>query len=133
MGHRLKIWATMTSIILLSGMLGFGFSPDAFALSSQGEANGQAKGCQNGTAKNNPHCNGDGSFTDCDTDMSGDIDAVELQVSIGGTVAEAQTLIDDVEDLAILASLDTNDNGDIDTSDELDLLNSLLPPEDRCL
>jgi len=59
MGQRMKIWATMTSIILLSGMLGLGFSPVAFAEHNE-NGNGFAKGCDNkndnGNKENNPHC-----------------------------------------------------------------------------
>ena len=126
MGHRLKISATITSIILLSGMLGFGFSPVAFAEHND-NGKGLAKGCDNGTAKNNPHCNGAGGFTDCDTDGTFGIDKTELVAQIGGNESDAQDLIDAAEALDGGA-----DNGVIDTAGELFWLNSFLSPEDDC-
>ena len=130
MGQKLKIWATMTSIILLSGILGFGFSPDASALSEQGAEKGTANGCEKGVAKNNPHCNGSGGFTDCDTDLSGAIEKAEI-VALGFTSAQADSILANAELLVV--SPDTNMNGKIDTTDELAHLNSFLAPADDCV
>ena len=123
MGQKLKIWATMTSIILLSGILGFGFSPDAFA--GHVDNKGKALGCEKGMAKNNPHCE-DVPPPDplpanvCDTEPDGDIDAVELAAHIPTTVLLAQGVID------AATSVVTNGNDVIDTAPELVELNLLL-------
>jgi len=121
MGQKLKIWATMTSIILLSGMLGFGFSPDALAThNDKGES--KAKGCElkneNGNTENNPHCM-TGIESPCDNiTLDGAIDVQEL-AAIAGSEALALAWITTVEGLG-----GSNVNGVIDTQKELDDLNA---------
>jgi len=124
MGQKLKIWATMTSIILLSGMLGFGFSPDAFAKHDPNKnGNGLANGCDKGTAKNNPHCDGSGgTIADSPCNFNGDavITAQEL-VDTGRAlnIGDANT--------AIITAEGGTGNGIIDTQAELDSLRSTFP------
>jgi len=116
MGQKLKIWATMTSIILLSGMLGFGFSPDAFA--GHVDDKGKSLGCINGVAKNNPHCEEEPSdpLSSCDTDGDGTISAEELAENNPPlTLSEAQALV---------AQHDLDASQSIDTQDEVDSLNT---------
>jgi len=131
MGQRMKIWATMTSIILLSGMLGFGFSPSALAIPEEGE-NGQAKGCtesdpRSRAGEQNPHC--EEIEIDCDSITDdGAIDAEELQAVRGlGTIDDNQDIIDLIEDVV------GNDNGVIDTAAELELLQGFLPGGTICV
>jgi len=130
MGQKLKIWATMTSIILLSGMLGFGFSPDAFAKHDPNKTgNGFANGCDNqGVAKNNPHCEEETGPIDCDTNNDGAIDATELAVVRGGTVPENQTIINNIE-----TGLNVDFSGKIDTVAELAALQGFLPGGTICV
>ena len=137
MGQKLKIWATMTSIILLSGILGFGFSPDAFAKHDPNKTgNGFAEGCSNGTAKNNPHCSPDGPpagiESPCDNSTADNaIDNIELaawvnlQVDPDITEAQAQGIINIIE-----TDLGGGGNGVIDTEAERDALNELIVPQD---
>jgi len=131
MGQKLKIWATMTSIILLSGMLGFGFSPDAFAKHDPNKnGNGFAQGCDNqGVAKNNPHCEEEAGPIDCDSITEDNaIDAEELQAVRGGSIGENQDIIDLIE-----LGVGDNDNDVIDTVDELAALQGFLPGGTICL
>jgi len=122
MGHRLKIWATMTSIILLSGMLGFGFSPDALA--GHVDDKGKALGCINGVAKNNPHCM-TGIDSPCDNITSdGAIDIEELAAKLGISEGEAQTIF-----ALVFVAVD-NGNDVIDTEGELAELNRQISPEE---
>jgi len=121
MGQKLKIWATMTSIILLSGMLGFGFSPDALAThNDKGES--KAKGCElkneNGNTENNPHCVDDtppDPLTNCDLNLDGVIDL--------GEIIAANPPITPVDAAIALAGADGNTNGIIDNQGEVDTLN----------
>jgi len=121
MGQKLKIWATMTSIVLLSGMLGFGFSPDAFAGHT---GNSQAKGCQNSNPENssareqNPHCDGAGGTiqdSPCNPDSDGDITAQEL-------VDTGRAANTDDANTAIVSAEGGTGNGIIDTQAEYDAL-----------
>jgi len=123
MGQKLKIWATMTSIILLSGMLGFGFSPDAFATHNL-KGKGLAEGCNNGVAKNNPHC---GISSPCDLNSDGKITASELVTRFGVSLGQAQTDIGFAEILAGTAV----PNGEIETIAELNNLKG-IPPYNVC-
>ena len=122
----------MTSIILLSGMLGFGFSPSALAIPEQGE-NGQAKGCtesdpRSKAGEQNPHC--EEIEIDCDSITDdGAIDAAELQAARGtGTLQDNQDIIDLIED-----ALAVDFSGKIDTVDELALLQGFLPGGTICV
>ena len=113
----------MTSIILLSGILGFGFSPDAFATHND-NGKGLAEGCDkkndNGNTENNPHCASEPTFNICDTDMSGDITRAEVSAFTGLTGI----------DLDIVMLTATGDvNGIIDTQVELAALNGSIEPD----
>jgi len=127
MGQKLKIWATMTSIILLSGMLGFGFSPDALATHND-NGKGLAEGCvkknDNGNKENNPHCTAQEPLPPsvCDNDPEdGMITAAELAAHTGDSEAVALAKILTVEGLG-----GSNTNGVIDTQKELDDLNTVF-------
>jgi len=123
MGQKLKIWATMTSIILLSGMLGFGFSPDVLAThNDKGES--KAKGCENknenGNTENNPHCGSEPLVSPCDNaPMDGVITVAEL-FAVPATAGEITTA---------LASADLNNSTTIDSAEELAILITFSPFE----
>jgi len=133
MGQKLKIWATMTSIVLLSGMLGFGFS--AYAQESpadlppQSDA-GQAQGCEESgdrsnerasAAARNPHCEEEPpAFNICDTNEDGEISRAEVSAFTGLTGTDL--------DIVMLTATGAVD-GIIDTDQELiDLNGSIDPP-----
>jgi len=124
MGQKLKIWAIMTSLVLLSGMLGFGFSPDALATHND-NGKGLAEGCSKGVAKNNPHCNGSGGTiqnSPCNGDGSsdGDITAQELfDLGLTANLTDAQN--------AIIFAEGGTGNGIIDTQAEYDALKATFP------
>ena len=125
MGQKLKIWATMTSIILLSGMLAFGFSPDAFARHDPTKpGNGFAIGCDNqGVAKNNPHCSQ--GLTACDTNGDGIIDKFEIVAQDNSkTLVQAQDLIDLID-----GSIAGDGSGFLDTQGEVGVLNGSIEPD----
>jgi len=141
MGQKLKIWATMTSIILLSGILGFGFSPDALATHNP-NGEGKSIGCEKGVAKNNPHCVDEppaGIESICDTgpEAGGDgkITAAELAAWIN---PQHDPDLSEEEAQALIALAETNaggGDGDINEADELVELNILLalfPDVDPC-
>jgi len=131
MGQKLKIWATMTSLILLSGILGFGFSADAQEVPPDipdQAAAGEARGCEESgvrsserasAAARNPHCDDDPPRTiegsPCNTDGNFEITSAELQTELGFSVGDANN--------AILAA-DTDVSGGIDSIAELILLNA---------
>jgi len=139
MGQKLKIWATMTSMILLSGILGFGSS--AYAQESpadlppQAEA-GAAKGCEESgdrsnerasAAARNPHCEEpepprtiEGS--PCNTNSDFEITSAELQTELLFSVGDANNAI---------TVADTDVSGGVDTLDELALLNT-FPGAEGC-
>ena len=105
----------MTSIILLSGILGFAFSSDAFATHNP-KGKGLAEGCQNGVAKNNPHCVG--LVSPCDNNpMDGIITVAEL-LAVPATVGQITTA---------LAGADLNNSISIDTAAELVILKTFPP------
>jgi hypothetical protein len=54
-----KLLFGVIATVMVSGLLLGSMGSDAFALSSQGADKGEAKGCDNGKAKNNPHCGTD--------------------------------------------------------------------------
>lgn len=91
-----------------------------------------AKGCDNGTAKNNPNCNDGGSgttdpFTICDNNpVDGKISDVELAAALDISLADAQNDISTVESAA--GSKGQDKNGAIDTLAELEALTALLLP-----
>jgi len=128
MGQRMKIWATMTSIILLSGMLGLGFSPDAFAKHDPNSTgNGFAKGCDNkndnGNKENNPHCEDvpdPPAFNICDTDMDGKLSSDEIKAFTGKS---------DGDMIILMLSADADSSGFIDTEAELASLNTSIEPD----
>jgi len=140
MGQKLKILTIMTSMILLSGILGFGFS--AYAQESpadlppQAEA-GTAAGCEvsddrsnerASAAARNPHCEDDTPppdplpASDCDKDSNGEITAAEIEACFGPEIdpVTGQQIIDQATIVV------TNDNDVIDTADELVELNAVL-------
>jgi len=135
MGQKLKIWATMTSLILLSGILGFGFSADAQVPPEDppvGNPSQAQNGCDKsdprsgGNASRNPQCDQVETFTDCDTDGEFGIDAAEI--------ADQDPTKDEADGAAVIVTSedlagDSNDNGVIDTAGELILLNSLIDPD----
>ena len=117
----------MTSLILLSGMLGFGFSPAAFAdHNATGEQ--RAEGCgqsdpRSSAAARNPHC-ASGSETietsPCNGDSDGDITPEELLAAgVVGNITDAQN--------AIIAAEGGTGNGIIDTQAEYDALKGTFP------
>ena len=130
MGQKLKISTIVTSIILLSGILGFGFSPDAFATHND-NGNGFAKGCDNqGVAKNNPHCNVEPPRTiatsPCNGDGSsdGDITAQELVDETGVLIGQVQN--------DILFATEGDSNSIIDEEDEYARLLQTVPYDTLC-
>jgi hypothetical protein len=96
--------------VLVTGMI-MSVYDDVFALSDKGQEKGKATGCEKGTAKNNPHCNGSSSLPEntCDTNNDG-ITADELGFST--------TFIIAIETTVSAANGDTNSNLKIDTLDE---------------
>jgi len=129
MGQKLKISTIMTSMILLSGILGFGLSADAQQVPPDipdEAAAGQAQGCAESgersserasAAARNPHCEEEEPEpSPCDTVPEGG----------DGIITEAELLAvpgatqDDVDNALLVA--DTDDSGSIDTDDELALL-----------
>ena len=127
MGQRMKIWATMTSIILLSGILGFGFSPVAFAgHDGQGQRQARAEGCtesdpRSSAAARNPHCIDPLPPSVCDSNNDGKITAAELAAHTGDSEPVALAKIRSAE-----GEGGSNQNDVIDTQKELDDLNRLF-------
>ena len=127
MGQKLKIWATMTSLILLSGMLGFGSSADAVELPSEGQA-ADAKGCEKSDPRSqacasNPHSDGAGGTIEtspCNGDSNGVITPQEL---VDAGVVDNLT---DAENAIIAAEGGPGGNVIIDTQAEYDALKATL-------
>jgi len=135
MGQKLKISTRMTSLILLSGILGFGFSADAQEappppeLPTQAEEAGEAQGCDESgersndrasAAARNPHCEDAPvvQLSSCDTNpVDGTISAVEL--------AAHNPPLTEAEAIPIVAQHDLDFNGSIDTQAEVDSLNTV--------
>jgi len=125
MGQKLKIWATMTSLILLSGILGFGSSAYAVDLPSQGQPAQAQNGCDKsdprsgGNASRNPQCVGIES--PCDTNDDGTIDVGEL-LAVPATNTQV---------LDALADADLDGSISINTAEELAILIT-FPPFEGC-
>jgi hypothetical protein len=97
--------------VLVTGMM-MSVYDDVFALSDKGQEKGKATGCEKGTAKNNPHCNGSSLPENaCDADGDGAITSDELGLS-------NTNLIKSIETTVSAANGDTNSNLKIDTLDE---------------
>ena len=94
--------------VLVTGMV-MSVYDDVFALSDKGQEKGKATGCEKGTAKNNPHCNGSSlPENECDADGDGSITADELPSEF--TV----DFIIGIEAFIDFLDGDTNQNGIID-------------------
>ncbi len=100
--------------VLVTGMM-MSVYDVVFALSDKGQEKGKATGCEKGTAKNNPHCNGSSSLppNTCDVNGDGTITFDELGLS-------TTNLIKSIEGIVLAADGNTNSNLKIDTLDEWD-------------
>ena len=100
--------------VLVTGMM-MSVYDDVFALSDKGQEKGKATGCEKGTAKNNPHCNGSSSLppNTCDDNVDGAITFDELGLP-------NTNLIISIESIVLAAGDNTNTNQEIDTLDEWD-------------
>jgi len=127
MGQKLKISATITSIILLSGMLGFGFSPDALARHDPNAVGkGLATGCDNkGVAKNNPHCDTSEPLPTVEDSPCNDGDGEITVLELLAVPATNQQVTD------ALGGADLNNSISIDTAEELAILIT-FPPFEGC-
>ena len=92
------------------------------------DGNGKSMGCQNGNAKNNPHCNGSGGtssiqFTACDLDEKGSISGQELVEHGNQQVTGAAFTLDQAMNNWMV--VDEDGNG-IDNRTELRNLNKII-------
>lgn len=108
--------------VLVTGMM-MSVYDDVFALSDKGQEKGKATGCEKGTAKNNPHCNGSSSLPEntCDTNNDGEITSDELPPEFGLGFIPA------IESAVASNDGDTNQNGIIDTLGEWNQIQSEQP------
>ncbi|MBS3922998.1 MAG: hypothetical protein KGZ37_07640 [Nitrosarchaeum sp.] len=111
----------------ITGLLTPSILSDSFASPEDAPGRDQgtktASGCDKGTAKNNPNCNGSSTPNPCSGD-DGIITSTELAIYLGWTESEATALITIAE---INAGTKSNLNNQIDNSFELRQLNNILP------
>ncbi|MHA7733527.1 hypothetical protein [Nitrosopumilus sp. S6] len=113
----------------LTGLLTVSVIPGSFAdTENPGRDKGTktANGCDKGTAKNNPNCDGTstgGGFSDCDNiTVDNVIDAEELAAHMNWTLDTAISIIIIIE---AEAGKQSDNDGTISTSGELRKLNTL--------
>lgn len=107
--------------VLVTGMM-MSVYDDVFALSDKGQEKGKATGCEKGTAKNNPHCNGSSSLPPNTCDKNGDGAITSDELGLSNT-----NLIKSIETAVLAVGGNTNSNQEIDTLDEWDAFQLAKP------